>query len=515
MKELIQCCIRKGCLLDSELLNVLKNTDPIISEALVETILSVQNKKILTKDLFFTNLSKIIKIFEELKITSNIDKKKAIEDFISNFSLTHPTSIIIKDEPSNNFGNNINILKSYNIQSRKVVVEDFVKYFKSRLVELKNILQERSELINLTSINKISSQRQNVSIIGIIYNIRTTKNKNIILEIEDFTGRINALVHISKEDLIKKAKDLVVDEVIGLRCNGNSEILFVNEIITPDLFIEKRENKGEGYVAFLADLHVGSNKFLEENFLKFVKWINGEIGNEEQKKISSRVKYIFIVGDLVDGISIYPGQEDELAITNIVKQYEKTAELLSKIREDVTLIICPGNHDAVRIAEPQPQLDLKYASSLYKLKNVFFVSNPALINIPGNGKGTNIMIYHGYSYDYYANNIDSIRLNGGYKKPELIMHFLLKKRHLAPSHSSTLYFPQEYDPLILSIAPDVFVSAHIHKSSITYYNNILTISCSCWQAKTSFQEKVGHEPDPCKVPLLNLRDSKINMLDFS
>ena len=515
MKELIQCCIRKGCLIDSELLTLLKDTNPLICESLIETILSVQNKKILTKDLFLDNVAKIIKIFEELRQTSNNDKKEALEDFISNFSLTHPSSQIIRGELKTNNNNNINIIKSYNVQSKKVAVDDFVKYFKARFIELKNMLQERSELVNLTSINKISSQRQNVSIIGIIYAIRTTKNKNIILEMEDLTGRINVLVHNSKEEMIKKAKELVLDEIIGIRCNGNSEILFANEILTPGIFIEKLEGKGEGYVAFIADLHVGSAKFLEEGFNKFVKWLNGEMGDEAQREMGKKVKYLFVVGDLVDGVGIYPGQENELSILDIKAQYSKVTELFSKIREDMVIIVCPGNHDAIRLAEPQPQLEREYARELYKLKNIFFVSNPALINIQGSGRGTNILLYHGYSYHYYANNVDSLRFGGGSKKPESIMSFLLKKRHLAPSHGSNLYFPQEFDPLVINIIPDVFVSAHVHKSAIAYYNNILTISCSCWQSKTTFQEKVGNEPDFCKVPLLNLRNNKINMLDFS
>ena len=515
MKELIQCCIRKGCLIDSELLNLLKDSSPLISENLIETFLAVQNKKILTKNLFLTNLNKILRILTELKINSTAEKKSALEDFINNFSSTSPKSTIIPDDIKTNLQNTINIIKSYNIQSRKVTVDDFVKYFKARFLELKNILQERPELINLTSINKISNQRQNVSIIGIIYNIRTTKNKNIIIEMEDMTGRISVLVHNSKEDLMKKAKDLVLDEIVGIRCNGNSEILFANEIIAPDIFVEKVEGRGEGYAAFIADLHVGSMNFLENGFNKFIKWLNGELGDEHQREIGKKVRYLFIVGDLVDGVGIYPGQENELAILDIRDQYLKVTELLSKIREDMVIIICPGNHDAVRIAEPQPQLEIEYAKELYKLKNAFFVSNPSFINIPGNGRGTNILLYHGYSYHYYANNVDSLRFNGGSKKPEIIMSFLLKKRHLAPSHSSTLYFPQEFDPLVINMVPDVFVSAHVHKSAAIYYNNILAISCSCWQSKTAFQEKMGNEPDFCKVPLLNLRNNRINMLDFS
>jgi len=62
--------------------------------------------------------------------------------------------------------------------------------------------------------------------------------------------------------------------------------------------------------------------------------------------------------------------------------------------------------------------------------------------------------------------------------------------------------------------PDIFFSGHTHKSGITYYNNILNISSSCWESKTAFQEKMGNEPDFCKVPMLNMKTREIKILDF-
>ena len=43
----------------------------------------------------------------------------------------------------------------------------------------------------------------------------------------------------------------------------------------------------------------------------------------------------------------------------------------------------------------------------------------------------------------------------------------------------------------------------------------LIIANSCWQAMTAFEEKVGNNPDPCKVPILNLKTRAIKILDFS
>ena len=191
--------------------------------------------------------------------------------------------------------------------------------------------------------------------------------------------------------------------------------------------------------------------------------------------------------------------------------------MLSRLRKDVKVILCPGNHDAVRIAEPQPLIDEKYAASLYALPNLYFVSNPAVVKVGISEKspGISVLMYHGYSYDYFINAVDSLRNGHAYHRPEIMMQFLLRRRHLAPTHAATLYIPHEkQDPLILYEAPDVFVSGHIHKSGIATYNGIVTISCSCWQSKTPFQEKFGHEPDPGKVPVMNMKTKEVMMIDF-
>jgi DNA polymerase II small subunit len=78
-----------------------------------------------------------------------------------------------------------------------------------------------------------------------------------------------------------------------------------------------------------------------------------------------------------------------------------------------------------------------------------------------------------------------------------------------------LILPEVDDFLTIRTIPDILVTGHIHRSGILNYNGIVSISCSCWQSKTDYQEKLGHEPDPCKVCLFNLKTRKINVIDFS
>ena len=68
----------------------------------------------------------------------------------------------------------------------------------------------------------------------------------------------------------------------------------------------------------------------------------------------------------------YPNQERDLKIIDLEEQFIDLANLLDKIRKDIKIIISPGNHDGVRLMEPQPLLDEKYSWALYDLDNVIF-----------------------------------------------------------------------------------------------------------------------------------------------
>ena len=145
------------------------------------------------------------------------------------------------------------------------------------------------------------------------------------------------------------------------------------------------------------------------------------------------------------------------------------------------------------------------------------VSNPSLVNIHSSEgfPGFDVLMYHGYSFDHYVSNTDAIRNRGGYNRADILMKFLLQKRHLAPTHASTLYIPDtNKDPLVIERVPDFFVTGHIHKSMAANYKNTTLICGSCWQSKTDFQERVGHNPEPSRVPIVNLKTRDIKILKF-
>ncbi len=304
--------------------------------------------------------------------------------------------------------------------------------------------------------------------------------------------------------------------MIGVNLRKNGRWFFVDEIIFPEVPIKgSKKCNDDGYAVFISDSHVGSINFLPKEFQRFFDWLNGKRGSPEERVLASKVKYLFITGDLVDGVGIYPSQEDELEIKDIYKQYDKVAEYLKQVPKDIKVIISPGNHDAVRLALPQPPLVNKFTQSLRSI-NAFFVSNPATVNIhSGNGfQGYDVLVYHGNSFDHFVGNVPLLRKTG-YEKPEAIMEFLLRKRHLSPTHGGTLVAPTTAsDFLLIDKVPDIFITGHVHQSGVGSYKGITLLNSSCFQGQSSFMKRLGIVPNPGKIPVMSLRDRKIYIMDF-
>ena len=82
-------------------------------------------------------------------------------------------------------------------------------------------------------------------------------------------------------------------------------------------------------------------------------------------------------------------------IKDIYEQYALCAELVGKIRKDLHIVICGGNHDAIRLAEPQPILDKDLAKGFHEMPNVTLVTNPALVSIHAKRdfEGLKVLLY--------------------------------------------------------------------------------------------------------------------------
>jgi DNA polymerase II small subunit len=384
-------------------------------------------------------------------------------------------------------------------------IKDFTAYFKSRYHKLKDMLDKRENLKDNRPINKIRKSEDVIKIIGMVNDVNNTKNNHKIIELEDETGSISCLIHNENHQLFLGAEKIVKDEIIGIVGSKKGSFVIASDLVHPG--VPRIEEKTMDFcTVFISDVHIGSSTFLDDAFNKFIKWINGDFGDDNQQEIASNVKYLLIAGDLVDGIGIYPHQERELTIKDIYKQYDEAARLLGEIRTDIKIVIAPGNHDAVRLAEPQPSISRSYAESLYELKNAEFVSNPGIVSLDG----INTLIYHGRSFDDMAMSIKGF----SHQQSDLIMRDLLEKRHLAPIYGERTPLAPEYeDHMVIEEIPDIFHTGHVHINAYKKYKGVHMINSGTFQSQTEFQKIYNIMPTCAEVPVLH--NGSFKLLKFT
>lgn len=410
------------------------------------------------------------------------------------------------------------------------LVENFVQLFRDRYEKLSSIIRSREGFQNYTELGSIvRHEGDDVDLVGLVTNKRQTRKKDAwLVELEDLSGEAVVYVKDSarNEQVIEKIEKIVTDEVVGvkarvpnnLRSGNRSPLVWGNEIVWPDVPIsrphhsnESQKEDAEGYAVLISDLHVGSSMFLDRVFEKFLEWLNGSAGNKEQRELAKKVEYLIIAGDLVDGIGIYPGQQKELEIENVYDQYERVAELLSRVPGHIKIIASPGNHDAVRLAEPQPALYTKVADPLRKI-NVKLVGNPALLSV----EGVKFLIYHGMGFD------DLISAVSDLDREDVVspMREVLKRRHMAPIYGEpmggrTPIAPEKEDYLIIDEIPDVFHCGHLHRYGCDDYHGVLIVNSATFQEQTVFMKRQGITPTPGLVPVINLKTKEARTINFA
>ena len=509
-KELMQVVKERGLLLEKEIFDLLSSfQDQSTAREFLLNLEKVVGQKVITKSILHKNVEYLQHAVNQLLGES----KSSVENVCVRLGLHLEVSreVIVPQSLKE-----IPQPRTYQLYyadtkvSKKLDVKDFIGHFRSRYQQLQRILIQRPELQSLVAINKLSSSRQNLSIIGMVRKKRVTKNKNIILYLEDLTGEIQALVRADREEIFVRAQELQLDDVIAIKASGNRDMLFIHELFFPDSFLPVKTKVNEDFsIAFLSDVHAGSDRHLGQSMQRFLDWLQSDDIN------ASKIKYIFFSGDNVDGVGIFPGQEHVLKLKSMKEQYKLLASYIRQIPKNITVFMCPGQHDAVRVAEPQPIIDRSYAPELYEIENLVLVTNPTLVKILEGDKEFKVLMYHGASIHSFINEIPELRLTKAHKTPAKAVRHMLKRRHLAPTHSSVVYIPNlRLDPLVIAEVPDILCTGEVHRLDIESYNGTLIITGSCWQAQTPFEEKVGNIPDPAKVPVLNIKTRELKIFDF-
>jgi DNA polymerase II small subunit len=383
--------------------------------------------------------------------------------------------------------------------------EGFEKLFRDRYQRLFSIIRER---LDTKSSGTVSATRslapgKKVKVAGLLSD-RSSKRGVVELKVDDPTGTLKVVCQESQAE--KAAMEAPLDSMVVVEVSkAKSGQLFTDSVVLPDVpgrMVVSSSHRV--YAVLLSDVHVGSRMFLADDFTRFLQWLNGGFGD---KDIISRIKYLVIAGDLVDGVGVYPGQEFQLAERDPKKQYELAAQLLRLVPGNIQIVISPGNHDAVRQALPQPAVAVDMAESLYAMDNVRWVGDPAYIKL----HGVTFLVYHGKSLD----DVIATTPNLAYDRPTDAMKLLLRARHLAPTYGKrTALSPELRDYMVVDQVPDVFHVGHVHTYGELSYRGTLLVNSGTWQAQTQFQLNMGMEPTPSVIPVLDLSTLKAVRRNF-
>ncbi|MCW7073529.1 MAG: DNA-directed DNA polymerase II small subunit [Methanophagales archaeon] len=397
------------------------------------------------------------------------------------------------------------IVKSFSNSGNSVQQGDFLQHFISRYEEIGGIIKRR---MNSSQIRFVRNTRtdEDVSVVGMVSSVNKTARGNLLVDLEDPSGHIPVVIPPHNE--------VIPDEVIGVTGTlTRSGYLFAHRLVYPDVPLHKSasaqsslplasscEDEEPEYALFISDMHVGSHTFREDAWDSFVDWLR-----EEARSRGIDIGYLIVAGDIVDGIGVYPGQENDLAIADIEEQYKTAARCLRRIPGGIHVVLAPGNHDAVRSAEPQPPLYEDFQR--FFSSDTCFVSNPAYIKI-----GSRIvLIYHGQSFDDFVNSVS--RLN--YSKPEDMMVEMLRRRHIAPIYGNSVsIIPDGHDYGVINPIPDILHCGHTHTVGIARYRDVLLINSGTWQSQTQYQKKRGISPVVGCATLVELSQMKTKVLDF-
>ena len=391
------------------------------------------------------------------------------------------------------------------LQKQLEGVNGYHLLMKNRFSKYKQIMYDRQDSRKITRISTLVQHTdQNEYKIAGLLKSRNKLPKSYEMELEDESTDLRLLV--TEGNNIRKVESFLIDQmviadVVFSKKIGRFIVKNCYSLDVPAEVFRSVEGAEPVYGVFLSDIHVGSNTFLNREFQDFLNWINGRSGDLE---VVSKIRYVVIAGDLVDGIGVYPGQEEELTELNLSKQYDEFAGLMAQIPKSIKIFVSPGNHDATRQALPQPPIFKRYAKTLYEMDNVILLGDPCLVRL----HGVNTLVYHGQSL------VDIVGSSPGitFDKPAEAMKVLLKARHLAPTHGSTRVALEGDDKLVIKIVPNIFHCGHIHTVQTLKYKGTLLINSGTWQDQTQFQKRMGIVPNPAIAVIVDLNSLKVKMM---
>ena len=393
-------------------------------------------------------------------------------------------------------------------------MNDITACFSDRLNKIRDMIVKNSKLPRrptevsrlLREVHRYQGYENKAVAIGLVNEPRYTKNGHLMWSLEDETGEMNCLLTKRQGDDRDRFQEQIIeaglmpDDVLGVSgtFSQNGDIFYVDDLHFP--MKERHEKAVSPYgisVAFLSDVHVGSKTFLEAQWHKMVRWFHTD-------PLAKTVKYLILSGDCVDGVGIYPGQDKELSIPDLFAQYTEFARLLELLPDWVECLMLPGNHDAVRPAEPQPTFEKDIQQDY---NTTTFVGNPCDFSL----NGVRVLSYHGKSIDDFVACLKTVT----YADPVEAMRQMLRRRHLAPQWGGkTPLSPEPEDGLVINEVPDIFVTGHVHGHACVDFKGTTLVCSSTWQDQTSYQRMLGFQPKPCMLTIVNLASHATTSIPF-
>jgi DNA polymerase II small subunit len=381
---------------------------------------------------------------------------------------------------------------------------DFVSVFRDRYERLADLLGGRVNHRPAEAVADLSDGSE-AALVGMVADAYTTSGGHWRFVLEDTSGTYPCLVMDDSEHA-DRARRTLHDEVIAVEGriskNGGDDdgILFVDEMHVPDVPHTHSPSTADRPVraALVSDIHVGSQEFVADAWSRFADWLHTDSAAD--------IEYLLVAGDMVEGVGVYPDQDEELDIVDIYDQYERFSEHLKNVPGDMEIVMIPGNHDAVRLAEPQPAFD-EELRSIMSAHDATISANPSTVTI----EGVSVLMYHGVSLDELIADLS----DATYERPAEAMTYLLEKRHLAPQYGGQVRIaPEERDHLVIEEVPDIFHTGHVHKFGYTTHRGVLAVNSSCWQSQTDFQASVNLDPDVAYAPIVDLQTLDLRYAQF-
>jgi DNA polymerase II small subunit len=382
-KRVIECVVSAGLQLTADAFELVQasggrlDQDKLGNELIAAAKMQPAGRHLIDRNLVEQVLNRLLPPAQTIRISESIRAEVPVASQIE-------SQLKVLKDPSNesSFGGSM---------------QDFTLHFRDRFTRMRDILRRRSDAKDAGTISSALNAQQNehVKFIAMIMEKRERENR-LLLTVDDLEDTAQVLVQNDRDrQLYEMALKAPLDQVVCVEAIKSSRSLLVAERITLPDIPDRRPSgaKEEIYAVLMSDVHVGSKVFLEDAFRRAIRWLNGEVGNPQQVYVAQRTKYVIVAGDLVDGIGVYPRQEDELSIGDIYEQYRSAAEFFEQIPDYIDVIVVPGDHDAARQALPQPAIPKQFAEPLYEARPITWLGNPSEVEI----HGVRFLVHHGRS----------------------------------------------------------------------------------------------------------------------